>query len=402
MALRLLHVLQSVDPAFGGPIEGVRQLAVAHRKYQHSLEIISNDPPGAAHLSFPGVPVYPLRLTWWDRYLFPFSLFHWLRAHACLYDAVIINGIWCWHIFAVRLALLGRRTPYFVFTHGMLDPWFRRRYPLKHLKKWLVWPWAIYPVLCHADAVFFTCEQEKILARQSFWLYDCNEVVVAYGTAGIPSLSTDYAGPFLQRHPQIGDRRRLLFFGRVHPKKGPDLLLHALADLKEEGLWNPATTVLVMAGPATGAYAEQLRALARKRGISDSVVWTGMLTGDDKWGALQCAEAFVLPSHQENFGIAVTEALSCSTPVLITHAVNIAPEIAADGAGFVEADTLPGTRTLLMRWLQLAPQARAALRPRARQCFENRYCMDNFSSSITREIYLSLFQRRFNHHGLNL
>ncbi len=98
----------------------------------------------------------------------------------------------------------------------------------------------------------------------------------------------------------------------------------------------------------------------------------------------------------------MAEALSCSTPVLITHAVNIAPEIAADGAGFVEADTLPGTRTLLRRWLQITPQARAAMRPRARQCFENRYRIENASSTITREIYLSLLQRRLNHHGLNL
>ena len=68
----------------------------------------------------------------------------------------------------------GFHTPaYFVFTHGMLDPWFKRTYPLKHLKKWLYWPWAEYRVLRDAQAVLFTCEEERILARQSFWLYKC-------------------------------------------------------------------------------------------------------------------------------------------------------------------------------------------------------------------------------------
>ena len=78
----------------------------------------------------------------------------------------------------------------------MLDPWFKRTFPLKHLKKWLVWPWAIYPALKDADAVFFTCEQEKVHARRSFWRYDCNEVVINYGTGGVPNPQADYTVSF--------------------------------------------------------------------------------------------------------------------------------------------------------------------------------------------------------------
>jgi glycosyltransferase involved in cell wall biosynthesis len=143
----------------------------------------------------------------------------------------------------------------------------------------------------------------------------------------------------------------------VAPKKGPDLLLRAIAALKAEGFWDPATMVLVLAGPASGSYATELQHLAERLGISSSLHWTGMLQGDQKWGAFQSADAFVLPSHQENFGIAVAEALSCSTPVLLTHAVNIA----AAGAGLVEHDTVVGITTLVRRWLALDPAARAAM-----------------------------------------
>ncbi|MEB0151131.1 glycosyltransferase, partial [Pseudomonas sp. CCC2.2] len=80
-------------------------------------------------------------------------------------------------------ALAKKKIPYFIFTHGMLDPWFKKNYPLKHLKKWLYWTWGEYRVLRDAKAVLFTCEEEKILARQSFWLYKANEVVTAFGTA---------------------------------------------------------------------------------------------------------------------------------------------------------------------------------------------------------------------------
>jgi hypothetical protein len=103
-------------------------------------------------------------------YGFSSRLVPWLRAHAHEYDAVIVNGLWEYIGFATWRALAGGSTPYFVFTHGMLDPWFKHTYPLKHLKKWLYWPWGEYRVLRDACRVIFTCEDERLLARESFWL----------------------------------------------------------------------------------------------------------------------------------------------------------------------------------------------------------------------------------------
>ena len=393
MSLKILHVIQSVNPVSGGLIEAVRQVAPAHQSLGDTLHIASLDPPGAPYLAFPQVPVEPLRRSWVDRF-FPLSLLRWIRAHHHRYDAVVVNGIWDFHLFSAYLALRGSTTPLLVFPHGMLDPWFRRRYPLKHLKKWLVWPWAVYPPLRDADAVCFTCNQERLLACQSFWLYQCHEVVVDFGTKGIPDPSHNYATPFLEANPTIAGRQRFLFLGRVAPKKGPDLLLRAIAALKAEGLWDPATMVLVLAGPASGAYATELQQLAERIGISSSLHWTGMLQGDQKWGAFQSADAFVLPSHQENFGIAVAEALSCSTPVLLTHPVNIAADIAAAGAGLVEHDTVAGITTLLRRWLTLDPAARAAMATEARRCFLERYEITNAALSITRTIHAAILQRK--------
>ena len=393
MSLRILHVVQSVNPVGGGPIEGIRQTADCHRQFGHLVEIASLDPPGAPYLPFPGVPVQPLRRSWADRF-FPVSLLRWIRAHRHEFDAVVVNGIWDFHLLAAYLALRGTNTPFLVFPHGMLDPWFRYRYPLKHLKKWLVWLWAIYPPLRGADAVCFTCDQERLLARQSFWLYHCHEVVVNYGTKGIPDPGGDFATPFLEAHPSRAGRQRCLFLGRVAPKKGPDLLLCAIAALQAEGLWDPATMVLVLAGPAQGAYAAKLQRLAERLGITASLHWTGMLQGDQKWVAFQSADAFVLPSHQENFGIAVAEALSCSTPVLLTHPVNIAADIAAAGAGLVEHDTVAGITTLLRRWLALDPIARAAMATQARRCFLEHYEITNASLSITRTIHAARLQRQ--------
>jgi glycosyltransferase involved in cell wall biosynthesis len=109
-----------------------------------------------------------------------------------------------------------------------------------------------------------------------------------------------------------------------------------------------------------------------------------MLRGDAKWGAFHAAEAFVLPSHQENFGIAAAEALACGTPVLLSDKVNIAREIADDGAGWMEPDTAAGTERLLERWIELPPAERQAMAVRARECFHKRYDMRENAKAIVR------------------
>ena len=119
-----------------------------------------------------------------------------------------------------------------------------------------------------------------------------------------------------------------------------------------------------------------------------------MLQGDDKWGAFQSADAFLLPSHQENFGIAVVEALSASTPVLLSPAINIAADIEAAGAALVEPDTHRGTCQLLRRWLALDATARATMAANARRCFEQRYEITLASNSITRAIQIAKLHRR--------
>lgn len=88
--------------------------------------------------------------------------------------------------------------------------------------------------------------------------------------------------------------------------------------------------------------------------------WPEMLDGEQKWGAIGCSEVFVLPSHQENFGIVVAEALACRVPVLISNKINISREVQSEAAGFVETDTLAGTEALLQQWIGLSPQERKA------------------------------------------
>src|SRR5579862_7846469 len=180
--MNILHTIASVNPAGGGPIEGIKQLATILTRAGHHIEVASLDRPDAPFLKESPVLVHPLGPSTLH-YAFSSRFLPWLHANRSRYDAVVVNGIWQYHSFGTWRALRNSSTPYVLFTHGMLDPWFKRKYPLKHLKKWMYWPWAEYRVLRDAEAVLFTCEEERKLARSSFWMYRCNEIVVNYGTA---------------------------------------------------------------------------------------------------------------------------------------------------------------------------------------------------------------------------
>ena len=115
-----------------------------------------------------------------------------------------------------------------------------------------------------------------------------------------------------------------------------------------------------------------------------------MLTGALKWGALRAADVFVLPSHQENFGITVAEALAVSVPVLISEKVNIWREVRSYGAGLIEPDTLAGTCQLLRSYAEMPKDEVFAMRRRAlscfRKCFEITQAAQNLNAVLTRAV----------------
>lgn len=375
--MKLLHVLSSVDPNAGGPMEGVRQRGLRLQQLGHCVEVVTLDDPSREFLKEFPLKVHALGPSP-GGYAYNGKLVPWLLANARDYDAVVVNGLWQYHSFGAWRALRKIGVPYYVFTHGMLDPWFKRTYPLKHLKKWLYWPWAEYRVLRDAQAVLFTSEEERLQARRSFWLYHANEQVVAYGTSPPPDNASELREYFLAARPELRGRRILLFLGRIHSKKGCDLLIEAFA-----GVANAEPTLqLVMAGPDQTGWAARLRSSARTLGVADRISWPGMLRGEMKWGAFYSAEAFVLPSHQENFGIAVAEALGCGLPVLISDKVNIWREIHSHRAGLVAPDTLEGTKELLGEWLLLTSAQRENMGHCARGLFRAQFTVSAMADSL--------------------
>ena len=375
--MRILHIIGTLNPAAGGPTESVRVL-LSYGPIGYTGEVVTLDDPNAPYLQNVGFPVHalgPTRTT----YGFNRKLMGWLVANRHRFDGVVVNGLWQFCGYAAWRTLAGN-TPYVVFTHGMLDPYFKRAFPLKHIKKWLYWVPAEYRVLRDAYRVLFTSQAEKRLAEESFWLHRWNPYVVPYGASGPMGDPECQKQAFFEKCPTARDKRYLLFLGRIHRKKGCDLLIDAFAAVAAD---DPSLH-LVMAGPDQQSWSAKLREMAEKAGIGDRIHWPGMVTGDAKWGAFYGSEAFILPSHQENFGIAVAEALACGRPVLLADKVNIAAEIAEDKAGLMELDTPEGTLQLLKRWIAMSEQEKTEMGERAFQCFHTRYDMRENAKAIIR------------------
>jgi glycosyltransferase involved in cell wall biosynthesis len=366
MKQSILHLIRTLDPTMGGPTEFMKLICESHARRGVQVKILTLDAPGETWLRNAPVPAAgggPGHGVYGYHRRFKERLF---REMNC-FDLMVVHGLWQYHgVSALAVARqLGK--PYYVFPHGMLDPWFKREFPIKHCKKQVYWLSMERSILRHAKEVLFTSDHERKRAIATFWPpVRYRSSVLPLGVQRAPADTEPLRQEFLNQFPRLRNRRFLLFLGRLHPKKGCDLLMPAMAQLSSQ-------IELVIAGPeSTRAYGEYLRRLAKNL----PVTFTGMLQAQMKWGALASADSLILPSHQENFGLVVAEALAFGLPVLISNQVNTAELVASYGAGFVEPDTLEGTRRLIQRWLTADRQS---LRVAATNCFRDHFNIETAS-----------------------
>ena len=256
--MNILQVIGTLDPAFGGPVEECRNINIYLSEIGHHAEAMTLDGadtpwiagfPGIVHALGPSIGKYQ-----YNRRLIP-----WLKEHSINYDAVLVHCIWQFQSFGTWLVARRNSLPYFVFVHGALDPWFKQAYPLKHIKKWLYWPWAEYRVLRDAEAVLFTCDEERILARQSFCLYKAREEIVDNVIPDPGGDPHEQRKRFFRSYPALCNKRLLLFLSRIHQKKGCDLLVEAFAKVAaRDPSWH-----LVMAGPDQEGWQQKLMGLVK-------------------------------------------------------------------------------------------------------------------------------------------
>lgn len=378
--MKLLRVINSMDPAMGGPPQGIRNSIPELEKLGVINHVVCNDDPKAEFLKELNFKVFPMGVPK-GPWRFNRKLREWLKSNIENYDVVIVHGLWLHHEFSAfqewkkLKSEKGIKTKLFLMPHGMLDPYFQKSNErrLKALRNEIYWKLIEKNIVNNCSGILFTCQEELLLARTTFRGYKPEkELNVGYGIPEPPAYSNEMAQSFKAHVPLWDGKPFLLFLSRIHSKKGLDNLIKSY--LKIEASRDDLPQLLI-AGPGHDtAYGKDMLKLASK---STNIIFTGMLSGDIKWGAFHLCETFVLPSHQENFGISIVEALACKKPVLISNKVNIWREIENGNGGFVEVDNEKGTHTLLIKWLSLSEPKKIEMSEGAYKSYMQIFAVEN-------------------------
>jgi glycosyltransferase involved in cell wall biosynthesis len=335
--MKILHVLNSLSPSHGGPVSVIQGLAVAQAKLGHIVDVLSTgigSPLGDSDAILNSFH-YSRGVRWYfasyqfRSLLLSNSVRSFLRRHGRSYDIIEIHGL---YRFPVTYSAWFARTmhiPYVIRPHGSLDPFLyskstTRNLPLKRIYEYLF----DLPNLHSAGAIHFTASDER--NRASFLDLRAPSFVCPNGIDLECYEHLPVRGR-LRSKWGLGDDPIVLFLGRLHFKKGLDLLIPAFSQL----LRHQSNLQLVIAGPDNDNYSVDVRAWVREHGVSESVHIVGNLDGPDITQAYVDSDVFVLPSYTENFGMTVVEAMACGLPVVISDQVNIHSEISRVGAGIV-------------------------------------------------------------------
>lgn len=325
--MRILHVIGDLAPASGGPAKAGFEMARAIARRGHEVAIYTTDfgqPADAPRDQIrDGVRIRLFPLQTPRIWLASWPMRRALASDLAGFDLMHLHSLYLFHDWAAGGLALRLARPYIVRPHGTLDPYIHRR---RRLKKAIFDHWFQNRVLAGAAAIHYTAEEEMRLAEP--FVQGAPGVVIPNGLDPADYADLPAKGSFRKKHPEIGERRILLFLSRINFKKGLDILSAAVGRLKRDDLH------LVIAGP-DGGYLAETRRFVIEAGIASRTTFTGMLMGRDKLAAFADAALFLLPSYSENFGIAVVEAMACGVPVLISDRVNIWREVTSDGAGRV-------------------------------------------------------------------
>lgn len=367
---KILRVIESLNPKKGGPAYSTLQSSIELAKNGHKVTIVTLDTRDRIYCPTNNIEIVNLGPGLLS-YGLSCKLFFWLNKNCKKFDLVTIHGIWQWPSLSFRISR-SKKTKFIVMPHGSLDVWDRNKRPFNFLFKKIYWNIIERPLYKNAAACLFTSSDEMNNSKRQFNLDGIKISLTPYGVPDTNNFRSELSG---------GDSYNFGYMGRIHEKKGIEILIDSLSYLIKIGI----NAKLTITGSGEAIYIEKLQKKAELQGVKNHIKWTGPLHGKEKEEMLKSIGLFVLPSYQENFGLAVAEALSAGTPCLLSTAVNIHREVVSHDSGMATERNVESFSNQMKLWSQGFYENKIS-RKNARECYINNFSISSFTRKI--ESYL--------------
>ena len=372
--LKILRLMTTIDPKFGGPNHTVIASSLALSKQGFKVDMLTSDRKNSNFFKSKKIRIINKGPSMLGQFGLSLKYTLWLLKHRREYDAFIVHGIWMYPSLLARILL---KKKYFTFIHGFLDPFFRLNL-IKKIKKQIYWYLIEKKNLLLSRSVILTSEEEKKLLNNTFVnTSGIKKTVLRYGINQPRFNKTKALKYFYKKFPNLKNERFLLFLGRFHEKKGCDILIKAIKKLSDQNI----NFKFLLAGP-NSEYKKKIMNLSDHYGLKTNVFWSDMIQNNLKWGAISASIGMVLPSHGENFGVALVESLSCSRPVLTTNKVNIYLEILKFKSGYVSKDEINDYAKILKQFSKLKKNQLLKLNKNANKCFKSNFDLSSKENSL--------------------
>lgn len=365
--MKILRLIESADPKKGGPIAGIRasnEILIARNIH---VTVATLDSPSATFLQT--IPCSQIEALGPPKTKLSFSANYskWLNSNIQDYDAVIIHGVWQWSSIGALSALRNFSGKVYLFPHGSFDAWDSEQNRLGFFVKKLYFYLFEKHVVNAVSKIFFTSTIELQNSLKKFNLPENKCTVVRYGLVD------------LEVYKNESERKNILFLSRVHPKKGLELLVTALSQINND--WQ-----LTIAGDGDSQYVESVKTLVSDKNLSERVSFVGHVTGAEKLDLIKSNSVFILPSFQENFGLAVAEVMRAGMPVIISNHVNIFECVEDYNSGFVCERNLESLVDKLKSYFSLSNSEYEKMSLNAKRCFKEKLTINGFVDDLLKMI----------------
>ena len=363
--MKIIHYIPSIDRIAGGTSTYMQVLGKELGKLAevHIITHSSDNPLPISNCEIHNVSVYnPINGRFKNEIN---KLFDVIKP-----DLVHVNCCWMPACAFVQQMAQKRNIKVVLTPHGMLEPWIiKRHYWTRKLPALLLYQKA---AIQNADCLQATAESEKENLLKLG--YNSNIKIVKLGIdAESITMKT-----FWKKNKQ------LLFLSRVHVKKGINYLIEA-ADILREELQGYK---IVVAGEGDADYVASLKQQIIDKGLQDIIQLIGGVYGDKKWELFQTSDFFVLPTHSENFGLAIAESLASGTPVITTVGTPWNDLNSSNAGAWIEVGTQPLVETL-KRFLSLSDEELEVMGKNGRKLIETKYSAKVMAEEMM-EIYQSI------------